>query len=482
MVKDGRFNTKIILINIAAYAVWALFVLFVSGCDMQYLNPVKIVLLVLGFAGLSFFLIRNAGSEKHRAVMAVITILAVAVRTFYVLYTGAQQRQHDVGEFDTYLENNYHAEYIEYLLTEHKLLAEDIRDHWQFYHPPLHHILCALFFGAYRAVLPSMAHNWDALQALSLLWSLITLEILRKFTDAFPLSPKAQIAAYLTVALHPQLIVFSGAVNNDPLAVMFAVAALYLAWEWYKKKHTLTMYLTALFIGLGMMAKLSAGLVAVPVAYLMLKHLIKSEAKIRTVFQYALFIVICAPLGLWYQVRSYILWRVPFTYVAVPDTDLNPGLLISDIPFWKRFLDFDGSKNYNIISETLNEAVFDGDYYRDHQVLGLIGYFLLASFVLLTVISLAGMIVAWLRKRSDLNTYLTVLVAAELLSYVIFCFRYPYTCTMSFRYIVPVMIAGSLWCGVAYDKGPHLLTIFTKAICYVFAGLSLVFYLLVWIK
>lgn len=482
MVKDKKNISQSMLIDIAVYALWCLYVLIVSGCDMHLLTPVKTVFLILGFAGLSFFLIKKAGKDKQQVILAVITVAAVGVRTFYVLYTGAEQRQHDMGEFDTYLENNYHAEYIEYLLENHKLLGEDITEHWQFYHPPLHHIICALFFSVYRTILPSAAHNWDALQTLSLLYSLITLSVLRKFTDIFEITFKGKVAAFAVCALHPQLIVFSGALNNDPLATMFAITALLLAWLWYDNRKTYLLFLTSLCIGLGMMSKLSAGLIAIPIAYLMLKVFIGSQSKLKTVLQYLLFLIICAPLGLWYQVRSLVLWNVPITYVAVPDTNYNPGLLITDVPFWKRFIDLDGSKSYNIISETMNEAVFDGDYYRDNTVLALLGFFLLASAFVLTAVALAGMITAWLRKRDDLNTYLTILVAAELVSYVIFCFRYPYTCTMSFRYIVPVIIAGGYWCGTARDKGPHLLQLFGDAVCYVFAVFSLVFYLMVWIK
>lgn len=481
MVKERKKSSHSILMDIAVYAVWSLFVLIVSGCQMQNLSPLTGAVLILGFIGLAFFVVTSEGSGKEARLIAVITIAAVFVRTFYVLYTGAQQRQHDVGEFDTYLENNYHAEYIEYLLENHKLLAEDIRDHWQFYHPPFHHIVCAIFFGIYRTIVPSAAHNWDALQTLSLFWSLVTLAVLRKFLDIFSLSAKGRIAAFLAMALHPQLIVFAGALNNDPLALMLSVLALYLAWTWYGKKKFWILLLTGFSIGLGMMTKLSAGLVAVPIAFLMLKVLFTTKRKLATIGEYSIFLLITAPLGLWYQVRSLILWNVPITYVAIPDTELNPGLVISGVPFWKRFFEF-GGNNYNIISETMDQAVFDGDYYRDNTVLALLGYFLLASFALLTLISLIGMILAWIKKRNDLNTFLTILLLSELFFYVLFCFRYPYTCTMSFRYIVPVIIAGSYYCGISREKGPNLLALFTDVAVFSFALLSMVFYCLIWIK
>ena len=470
------------LMNTAVYVLWSLFVLLLSGCKMAMLTPLTTVILLLGFAGLAFFLIKTSEDAAEEKILTVITIVAIALRTFYVLYTGAEQRQHDVGEFDTYLENNYHAEYIEYLLENHRLFPEDVSVHWQFYHPPLHHFICAVFFGIYRTIMPSMAHNWDALQALSLLWSLITLETLRRFNGVYGLSGKSRIISYAVVAIHPQLIVFSGALNNDPLALMFSVLALFLAWKWYLKRNSIIFFATSICIGLGMMAKLSAGLVAVPIAFLMIRVLISSKDKIRYILKCVAFVAVCAPLGLWYQIRNLILWKMPITYVAVPDTVYNPGLLVGDVPFWKRFLDF-GSNDYNIIYETMEQAVFDGDYYRDNMFLAMTGYFLLASFMLVCFMALLGLIISWVRKgNTTFNAYLTILAATEIISYVVFCFRYPFTCTMSFRYIVPLLIVMSYHLGIANDRGPHLVKLFTNVACYVFAGLSFLFYLMVWIK
>ena len=114
---DSKIRTgNKLIIDIAACAVWSLFVLAVSGCNSALLTPARIVILITGFIGFSYLIIRNENGDKTGRIIALFTIAAVAVRTFYVLYTGAEQRQHDLGEFDTDLELNYHAEYIEYLL------------------------------------------------------------------------------------------------------------------------------------------------------------------------------------------------------------------------------------------------------------------------------------------------------------------------------------------------------------------------------
>ena len=75
--------------DIAAYAVWSLFVLIVTGCKMADMTPFTAAVLILGFTGLAFFIVKNEESGKEARLVAFITIAAVLVRTFYVLYTGA---------------------------------------------------------------------------------------------------------------------------------------------------------------------------------------------------------------------------------------------------------------------------------------------------------------------------------------------------------------------------------------------------------
>jgi len=479
-----KFNKKGKLwVDIAACAVWSLFVLIVSGGSFALMNPVTIAILVIGFAGFSYLILKNEGAGKQARIMAVVTIMAVFVRTLYVLYTGAEQRQHDVGGFDTDYGLAYHAEYIEYILNNHKILNADIRQHYQFYHPPLTHIFSAIFFGIYRKIAPAYAHNWEALQCLSLFYSLVTLAVLKKFTELWNLSEKGRTTAYLTVALMPQFIYFAGALNNDPLAVMFAIAALYLAIVWYndEKKSFLKLMGMSLCIGLGMMSKLSAGLIAVPIAFIMLKAFFESKTKLRMVFEYLAFIVVCAPLGLWYQVRNYILWKVPISFVARPDVVAEPQFLIEPMPFWKRFLDFSPEADYNIITETLNSACFDDEYYRDYIPLALVGYLLLTTFTILTITIFLNLIITWVKERSMMNLFMTILLVSQLVSYVYFCFDYPYTCTMAYRYIVPTIVAGAYYSGKSINKAPHLLALITEVLVYAVAIFSFILYCFAWL-
>ena len=71
-----KINTKGKLwIDIAACAVWSLFVLIVSGCNFALMNPVTIAVLIIGFAGFSYLILKNEGAGKE----ARITLIAMFV-------------------------------------------------------------------------------------------------------------------------------------------------------------------------------------------------------------------------------------------------------------------------------------------------------------------------------------------------------------------------------------------------------------------
>ena len=150
------------------------------------------------------------------------------------------------------------------------------------------------------------------------------------------------------------------------------------------------------------------------------------------------------------------------------------------IPFVSKLLSVFYNEIVKILAvlRSLQKALRMGEFF----VPALIGYLLLASFTVLTITIFFNLIVAWIKGRNFMNLVMTILLIAELGSYVYFCFSYPYTCTMSFRYIVPTIIAGAYYTGRSKEISPRLLSAVTTAATYVFAAVSLVFYCLVWIK
>ena len=151
------------------------------------------------------------------------------------------------------------------------------------------------------------------------------------------------------------------------------------------------------------------------------------------------------------------------------------------MPVWNRFLAFGDGVDYNIISETLNAACFDDEYYRDYMPLALVGYFLLSAFTVFTITIALNFIFTWIKERNMMNLVMTILLVSQLASYVYFCLDFPYTCTMAYRYIVPTIIAGAYYSGKSIDKAPHLMGLVTKVSIYAVAIFSFILYCFAWL-
>ena len=109
--------------------------------------------------------------KKYRTQLNALLIMGLGfcLKLYYVLVTSVYTRQHDVRSFGG---DSGHAGYIEYLLFEHKLPDFDIRERWQFCHPPLHHAISALWIYVNENIM-QVGHNQarESLQTLTLFYS-----------------------------------------------------------------------------------------------------------------------------------------------------------------------------------------------------------------------------------------------------------------------------------------------------------------------
>ena len=203
--------------------------------------------------------------------------------------------------------------------------------------------------------------------------------------------------------------------------------------------------------------------------------------------QYGLFGIVSLPLGLWFPIRNYLGWGVPPSYIPVPLYDES----LEGYSVWLRLFDvIDNRGYYNIPYFALWSAVFDDDDYRSHVFFGVVSFIVFAVFAILVIIALCGviyMVVRMIRKKefSVEITALVLMLIVELVSYTVFCFKFPYICTMNFRYIIPVTVTFALGLGMMYDRlitdGKYKPAIRGIEICsLIFAFTSAVFYLSLW--
>ena len=168
------------------------------------------------------------------------------------------------------------------------------------------------------------------------------------------------------IAFHPSFILFSGSINNDVLSVAFLLGAVLWTLKWYEKQTWEGILKIALYMGLGMMTKLSVALAAFPIGAVFLVVLVRRcKAKNWRIFgQYGAFLGICAPLGLWYPIRNLVRFGVPLNYVQ--EMSVKSDQYLGDQSFLSRVLDFSPHQVAKVFEQWLH---YDASGYNEYNPL-----------------------------------------------------------------------------------------------------------------
>ncbi|MBO5736638.1 MAG: hypothetical protein J6S04_02410 [Clostridia bacterium] len=452
--------------------------------------------IALVFAGCGVFIAYMGVTKrlKARHIVMILLVAGYALRVGYMLYTPASVRQHD-----TYSKNfNGHEAYAWTLFETGELPT---KNDYQFYHPPLNAIVQSVFmrimdgvsslFGGSNFVdlfaygKPSYVDNqryflYSSCQILSVLYSFVTAVTLVKMLKLFNLGEKTYLFLAAFVVFFPRHIQFAGMLNNDAIAYMLSVLALYFALKWWKgSKSPAYIWLCGLAVGLGMMAKLSSATICLPIAgifiYEFIRTLLKKEGALKLwkmVVQYGVFLCICAPIGLWFQVYASMRFDQPLGFVF---SNLNKKLYTGHHSIWGRFgISFDISEylgslycrpfegNYNLFNYALKSSIFGEFSYSQGDSWGAVSVLFAYMGIAFLVIGAIWCVVLWWKGRKDEDSFLRknspvshqdvlfvgLLVASQVLSEIYFYVKMPYGCTMDFRYIMPLIFGLALSVGL----------------------------------
>lgn len=436
-----------------------------------------------------------------RWVVILMLLAGLALRLGYMLYTPASIRQHDV-----YAGNSHtgHEGYAWTIYTTNKLPSTNS---WQFYHPPMNALMQAGFmhfmdgltgmfdeifswfgregyfparFAEFKpaAVTEERYYLFQTCQILAVMYACITCVTLIKTIWLFDFSDKTKLIMAAFVIFFPRHIAFSGLLNNDPISYMFSMLALYHALKWWKRgKSVWNILACATFLGLGMMSKLSSATIALPIAGIFLYEFIRSLHKkeqalsIQELFlQYGVFLLVCAPLGLWFQIYAGVRFDQAFGYVP---GNLGDRLYTGDHSFFKRFIfpfdkdeffgsiycvGFDG--NYWLFNFSLRSALFTESSYASGEGFAVTSIVLAYLAAIALFVALIWTTVRYFKtkkqgrnllKESNVSLpdllFVFLLVQSQALSEIYFYISAPYACTMDFRYIMPLILGIALLIG-----------------------------------
>ena len=446
-----------------------LFILFITILFFPISEILKIIPLDFGWSLRSFGLLGNLMigwmmlRYIHRSkdtlswdkIFSFLLWGGFFLRLSYAFSTGIFLRQHDVSGIGLN-ENGHYGYILQWVIN----LSLPTTNAYQFYHPPLFHILSGTLIQIFQILKPEQTYEYyfSGLAILSVTISFATLYVSKKLMGILSLNNAKGLPLMVLLTYHPILILLSGRHNNDGLSYFFIILTLYFFIRWWKKGfHRLDLIGLAFSIGLGMMTKMTVVMVAPIIGVLMLIHsfkMIKSKTPIRgLIMDYIIFALIVFPLGLWYPLRNAILFDQPLNYVfEIPNMQLS----VADIPFVQRFFPFDigafweriyanAGQDYNIWVYLIKTSIFGEFSYWGAHLISIMMLMINTGLVLLSILLVGHRLMQWIKKPDSMLGLLFGYLFPLFVAYILFNLRYPFGPTMDFRYLIPsIVIIGYL--------------------------------------
>lgn len=377
----------------------------------------------------------------------------------FVTATGYLVCTHDMGTFpgfDTDYISAGHLGYIGYLFNYGHLPDFNPMSVWGFYHPPLHFIISAIWLKINVALGLSEAMCLENLQLLMMLYSMLSLCVLYSILKELNFSDRIKRMWLLFISFFPFFFYNAASLTNDTLSILFALVAILYTIKWYHNQTLKNIVILAFAIGLGMMTKLTVGLLAPATAFVFLVVLWRRRKEWKKLFvQFVVFGIICVPLGLWWSIRNAIMYDMPIGYVQEV---LASAQDVSMFSAWERFFpsieiwlhpfmtynNFTDLIDYGIISTMIKSALFcDFPFFQyvqwEYQLCRI--YIFLTLFLLLVVIGVfLWKVYEHIRYKLWNDTIFwfgSIALIVQIGMYISFAFNYPVVCSADFRYIVP---------------------------------------------
>lgn len=397
--------------------------------------------------------------DIHYYDVIIIAIMAAGIimRIGYMLYTPCNIRQHDLWGFDA--DAGGHAAYILNLMQYHRL---PLSNKLQFYQQPFFYIAGSLMSFVVNSILnTSSAYELaDAARTAACMASCLMLPASDALCRECGIGGRGRVISTALVACSPVFYMTAGMLTPDSLSTLLMVLAVLYTIKWSNDCSWKNTVLLAVIYGLGVMTKVSVGVIALFTAVVFVIRLVKTvktDAKQwkMLMLRYIVFGLISLPLGLWYSVRNYRMFGQPLGYV--PDIGGSRSKLYTgDRSIAARIFTFsidnimkgpyaDVFNDYNAPAYYLKSSLF-GEY--RYEVPAIIPAVLLFAALFITFIAVVAFIYQLIHLKNKSIAYYAVPVVSVLMyaSVTYFYMKYPYGCSMDYRYmgLLSVMAGAAL--------------------------------------
>ena len=421
-------------------------------------------------------MVKDNKKLKSKHIVIGIFVIGIVLRFIAYLLADPSVNQHDV------LLRYGHFDYAVYMFKYWRLAPTW---NYEFAQPPINAIMQAIVmsiidFFKYHGddYLSLYTHT----KILSLIYSVLTFYVVYKILYEFDISDKIKNVILFIFAIYPQNIIMTTQYSNDGISYLFFYLSIFICIRWIKNKKLSTIILLALTIGIGMLTKISVGLVAFLIGPMMFAVLISniiSEKDISTknlILQYVVFALIVFPIGLSYSVRNLVLFGVRFGEISEIAVGSSLDMRNYTYTVYDRFLSlplkrlFDKKTNiyhdmieYNIWVDFFKTATFDEFNYGKTAMYP----FLVLLYILNIVFHVFGLFTVVCNlvngvkyifnkflskvKKIDLSIehcyfenlriISVILYIIAICSYVGFNYKYQYSCNSNYRYIQYITFA-----------------------------------------
>ncbi len=412
------------------------------------------VIILCAYCTFSYFMLLKKDINTEDKVFLII-LLGIILRSFYVIFTGVTDRQHDEGYFSGLsddLINPGHLGYIEYLCKFGHLPNFSPYKLFSYYHPPVHHIISCLFIDLQLLLGAGERLAFENIQALTFLYSSLCLLVGYGVLKKVKCSNTCIVLGMALLTLHPGMIYMSGSTNNDMLCTLLTFTCFYFALVWMENKTLSNLIKIALALGFGMITKLNCAVMAFPLAAIFLLHFIKEYKAgrvLKSIKEFSVFGVITAGIGLSWVIRNLVFYD---TNPGVPVLTEESVQYIGKFSFWDiygipssleleyPFHTINGSQICNIWQILFRTSIYDeirpdlSDFLLTGSRVALLLAMILG--VTLFIVTIVMQIREIKKGNQELGIFLLTGYVLVVLTFIAFVMKYPYTCSANYRYVV----------------------------------------------
>lgn len=443
-------SKKEIFIYYISIVLFFILIYIIEPLIKNYIRSITVGSIILIIGG--FYVAKRIKKLKinYKNIILIIMIVGILTRAMYIIYTPITERQHDVYGIN----DQGHLGYI-YTIYQTGKLPET--NSIQFYHPPLFHSIAAGWLKVNDIFSVSLDKSIEGIQIITAIFSSLIMLVAYRIVEEIEIKNIYKIFIIAVMAFHPTLIILAGSINNDILMILLSFYIILYLIKWNDNPNIKNTIILAVITGCSVMTKISGAIMAVPIMYTFIKKIIEiyrtEKDKLLKLFgKFLLFGVISLPLGLWHPIRNLMLFNQKIGWVLLP----ADGLYVGQYSFFERFLTISFKEmfgytycvipgDHNIFSYIVKTSIL-GEFAYNNSIGIYVALFKIINLIIISISAICIFILLKKIKKISNNSFvakiLLITFFINIVSYYHFNIKYPYICTMDFRYIVPTIFTG----------------------------------------